>query len=130
MTKRKLKLTKALFTMAIITSMPAYAIADEQIDVKYVYSGDLITMINPTYWDYDYNTVIIKTSNTNIRLTKEEFDDLLSTNNDEIMIEDEGSYIIYNKETLIKASEIADECYNYKWNCNIYNYNQYIFMYI
>ena len=112
MTNIKMKLTKTLFAFAIISSLPSNAYADENINVEYEYNGDLITMINPSYWDYDYNTVIISTKNTNIRLTREEFEELLNTDKDNITIEDGSSKIIYNKQDLTNSSIVAKENYN------------------
>lgn len=108
----KMKLTKAFFALAITSSIPATASAIENMNIEYSYSGDLITMINPTYWDYDYNTVQITTPNTNLRLTKEEFNELLNTNAKEIIINDGASTITYTKQDLIEKAQIADDNYN------------------
>ena len=112
MGNNKLKLTKAFFAFAILSTLPAHAYADENISVEYEYSGDLITMIDPTYWNYDYNTVNISTKNTNIRLTKEEFEKILSTEESDITINDGGSIVTYNKQELISEAEVAENMYN------------------
>ena len=112
MSNNKLKLTKSLFTLALLTALPSSAYADETINVKCEYSGNLITMINPTYWDYDYNIISISTPNTNIRLTKEEFNDLINNSSNEVIINDEGSTVIYNKEDLLKQFNNAENIYN------------------
>ena len=97
MSNNKLKLTKSLFTLALLTALPSSAYADETINVKCEYSGNLITMINPTYWDYDYNIISISTKNTNIRLTKEEFNDLINNSSNEVIMTKEVPLFITKK---------------------------------
>ena len=69
-------------------------------------------MINPTNWDYNYNTAIIKTANTNITINSEELEALVDTDDDTLTISDGGSTITYNKSDLKKEMISAKESYN------------------
>jgi len=109
--KPKYKLATSLFVLALITNIPkAYAL--ENLNVDYSYKGDMLELINPFYWDYDYNSVEIKTDHTLIRMTKEEFQNLLNENEDKITINDESTIITYDKNTLKEASIKALEDYS------------------
>ena len=112
MFNNKYKLTKSIFSLVLLTSIPVNAYADDSLNVECEYSGDLACMIDPTYWNYDYNIVKVSTNNTCIRLTKDKFFDLINTSNNEVVIDDGGSTIIYDKKELLGKFEEAKLIYN------------------
>ena len=109
--KPKYKLLASLFTIALISNIPK-GYADENLSVDYNYNGNMIELINPFYWDYEYNAVEIRTDHTLIRMTKEEFENLLNNNEDTIVINDDSTIITYDKNILKEASIKAQENYN------------------
>ena len=90
--------------------MPSLAYADDEVQVTYSHAEDLISLFNPFYWDYEYDTVDIKTSNTNIRMSAEDFQQKLSE--DEIVFDDGISTVKYDKELLSEASDEALDSYS------------------
>lgn len=109
----KYKLASSLGALALTFSLlPSVALASEDLTVEYKYTGDMVSLINPTYFDYDYNTVVIKTDNTNINMTREEFEALFNTDEEVITISDGGSTISYDKNDLYGASMEAIENYS------------------
>ena len=109
--KASFKLAPALCAIALSASItPAYA--ESFLTIDYTYSGDLVSLINPLYWDYDYNTVEINSEHTHMRMGKDEFNKLIDTNEDIITINDGNTVITYDVNELKEASLEAEKIYS------------------
>ena len=105
------KITSGLFAIALITTIPLTAEAKEEIEIDYYQSIE--TVINPLNDKTEPEYVDIKTNNTNITLTNEEFQNLIRKNTDKIKIEKDQIIIEYPKQALQQTSQIAlEEYYN------------------